>query len=524
MLSLEQKLYQLIINRLDGDKLSSVSYREQAIALVNKGIGGFILFGGKKDETKRFIDKLQSISKLPLFIASDVERGVGQQVGEATRFPGQMSVAAAINKNKADDVELLKNAINAIAQEALEIGINMPLIPVLDVNRNPDNPIICTRAFSDDPEEVAWYGKTYITVLEEAGVLSCAKHFPGHGDTSTDSHIELPVISKPLKELLDIDVYPFREAVRAGVSSIMAGHLSIPAFDILPATLSEKIITGLLRKDLGYEGIIMTDALTMSALREYQHVPVQCLNAGFDILLHPENINSVIEELKQAVSYGEIKEETLDSAVTRILKSKSKIKRTEKTEGCNDNKTGKSSIYNVISCSKHAVLSDMISEKAVTLVKNTPGVLPIRDIQDVFLVFAGEENSYNQAPLRGFIPDHSSVFVGAGFKPALEGQQYRAAQTIIIAVFTNVAAWKGSSGISEGEIRHIKELMKKSLHSIIISFGSPYVLRHFNEADLLIAAYDPTEQAQLSVIKCLKGELSFQGRLPVTLNLINNEQ
>jgi beta-glucosidase-like glycosyl hydrolase len=517
MLTLEQKLYQLIINRLDGDRLSSASYQEQAIELVNKGIGGFILFGGKKDETKSFIDKLQSLSKIPLFIASDIERGVGQQVGEATRFPSQMSVAAAINKNKAADVELLKNAINAIAQEALDIGINMPLIPVLDVNRNPDNPIICTRAFSDDPEEVAWYGITYITVLEEAGVLSCAKHFPGHGDTSIDSHIELPVISKPLNELINIDVYPFMKAVRAGVSSIMTGHLSIPAIDILPATLSKKLITGLLRKELGYEGIIMTDALNMRALREYKHVPVQCMNAGFDILLHPENVNSVIEELKQAVSYGEIKEETIDSAVTRILKSKSKIKRTEKPEGCNVRESGKSPLFDGISYSKHAVLSNTISERAVTLVKNTHGVLPIRDIQDVYLVFAGEGNSYNQTPLRCFIPDNSAVSVGAGFKPALEGQPHRDTPTIIIAIFTNIAAWKGSSGINEEEVQLIKKLIKKSRHSIILSFGSPYVLRHFNEADILIAAYDPTEQAQSSVIKCLKGELSFQGRLPVTL-------
>lgn len=519
MLDLEQKLYQMIINRLDGDKLSSASYREQAVALVNKGIGGFILFGGKKDETKGFIDRLQSLSAIPLFIASDIERGVGQQVGEATRFPSQMAVAAAINKNNADDVELLKNAINAIAQEALDIGINMPLIPVLDVNRNPDNPIICTRAFSDDPEEVAWYGKTYITVLEEAGVLSCAKHFPGHGDTSIDSHIELPVISKPLNELINIDVYPFREAVRAGVSSIMTGHLSIPAIDILPATLSKMIITGLLRKELGYEGIIMTDALNMSALKEYKQVPVQCLNAGFDILLHPENVNSVMEELKQAVSCGEIKEETIDSAVTRILKFKSKIKCPGKPEGCNDKKTGKIFLFDGISYSRHAVLSDTISERAVTLVKNTPGVLPIRDIQDVYLVFAGDESVYKGSPLINYLPNNTALHVGAGFKPAPEGQTHRAAPAIIVAIFTNIAAWKGSSGINEEEVQFIRKLIRKSRHSLILSFGSPYVLRHFNEADILIAAYDPTDQAQSSVIKCLKGERGFQGRLPVNFEL-----
>jgi len=519
MLNLERKLYQLIINRLDGNRLSSGSYREQAVELVNKGLGGFILFGGKKDETRDFIGTLQSLADKPLLIASDIERGAGQQVGGATRFPGQMSVAAAIHRNKSVDVKLLKNALNAIAQEALDIGINMPLIPVLDVNRNPDNPIICTRAFSDDPEEVAWYGKIYITVLEEAGVLSCAKHFPGHGDTSIDSHIELPVISKPLNELLDIDLQPFREAIRAGVSSIMTGHLSIPAIDKLPATLSKKIITDLLRRDLGFEGIIMTDALNMSALKEYRHVPVQCLNAGFDILLHPENVSSVVAELKQAVISGEIKEATIDSAVARILKYKSKMKHLNKAEDHKGGKAGKRPGFDSINYSRHAALSDMISDKAVTLIKDTPGVLPLRDTGDVHLAVAGEENACVQSPLGFFIPDHSSVSSGAGLKHYAEEGQNRAARTIIVAISTNIAAWKGSSGINEGEINYIKELMKKSQHSIVISFGSPYVLRHFNEADVLVAAYDTTEQAQSSVIKCLKGEQSFQGRLPVTLNL-----
>jgi beta-N-acetylhexosaminidase len=499
MLDLEQKLYQLIINRLDGEKLSSVPYQEEALELVNRGIGGFILFNGKKDESKGFIERLQALSKIPLFIASDVERGVGQQVEGATRFPCQMAVAAAIDKNKAGDAEILKEAINAAVREALDIGINMPLIPVLDVNRNPDNPIICTRAFSDDPEEVAWYGRIYIRILADAGVISCAKHFPGHGDTSVDSHIELPVISKSLNELADTDILPFKEAVTAGVSSIMVGHLSIPAIDTLPATLSEKIITDLLRKEMGYEGLVLTDALNMSALNKEKHVPARCINAGVDILLHPANAASTVAELIQAVDSGEVEEGKIDDAVGRILRFKAKIKSIERQ---------------AVNYERHAELSTIISDKSITLVKNTPGVLPLKDIQDVHLAFAGDESDYKESPLKGFIPDNSSVSAGTGFKPA---------PAIIVAIFTNVAAWKGSSGISEGEIHYIKELMKKSRHSIVISFGSPYVLRHFSGADVLVAAYDTAERTQSSVIKCLKGESSFQGRLPVTLSLINNE-
>ena len=325
MPAFERKLYQLIIERLDGEKLSSAPYRERAFGLVEKSIGGFILFGGKKDEVKSFIAELQSLSEIPLLIASDIERGAGQQLEGSTRFPCQMAIAAAIDKNKSADVEILHDAVKAIAAEAVDAGINMPLIPVMDVNKNPDNPIICTRAFSDNPEEVAWFGKEYVRVLEEAGLISCAKHFPGHGDTSVDSHIVLPVISKSLADLMDVDLLPFREAIGAGVSSIMIGHLSIPAIDAFPASLSKKVISDLLRNELGYKGLILTDALNMSALKEIPNIPAKCVNAGVDILLHPADADSVVKELKQAVDSGEIEEEKIDRAVERILRYKKKV-------------------------------------------------------------------------------------------------------------------------------------------------------------------------------------------------------
>ncbi|MBI5740251.1 MAG: hypothetical protein HZA16_05960 [Nitrospirae bacterium] len=502
MLNLEQKLYQLIISRLDGEGLSSVPYQEQTVGLVKKGLGGFILFGGRKDEMKSFISMLQSVSEIPLFIASDIERGAGQQFEDATRFPFQMAVAAAIDRSKASDVKILRGAIRSIASEAIDTGINMPLIPVLDVNRNPDNPIICTRAFSDDPEEVAWFGKTYIEILEKAGLLSCAKHFPGHGDTAIDSHIALPVISKSLKDLADVDLLPFKEAIRAGVSSIMLGHLGIPSIDTPPASLSKKAIEYLLRQELGYEGLVMTDALNMSALKALGNVPAKCLNAGVDILLHPSDTDAAVEELKQAVASGEVEEVTIDTAVERILRYKKKV----------------GAIHALPPhVESHAELSQTLFDKSVTLVKAAPGILPIKDMRNVSLVFAGDENLHGTSPLRGIFKGNYAITVGAGFKPAHEGQTHRSAPTSIFAVFTNVAAWRGSSGIRVEEIDAIKKLMCSSQNSIVISFGSPYVLRHFREADALIAAYDTAEQAQLSVMKCLKGELKFQGRLPVRL-------
>lgn len=497
MRELERKLYQLIISRLDGDKISSISYRERAFRLVQKGIGGFIVFGGGKDEVKGFIDKLQAAAEDPLFIASDIERGVGQQIEGAVNFPSHMAVAAAINKDSPEDVQLLKDMVRAIANEAADVGINMPLIPVMDVNQNPDNPIICTRAFSDKPEEVAWFGKMYINEIEAAGLISCAKHFPGHGDTDVDSHISLPTISKTRHELIDTDVYPFREAVNAGVSSIMAGHLDIPEIDSLPVPLSEKIINGLLRKELGFDGLILTDALNMHALNEFENVAAKCINAGFDILLHPADADAVVEGLKQNISSGEIDAATIDAAFERIRECKIRIRNIKKSP---------------VDSRVHKELSELISEKAVTMVKGTPGPVLFKGFENSYLAFLGNENDVDVSPLKNMI-SRSVDIRKVDFEKTLLGE------TVFIVLFTDIAAWKGSSGISGQFISKIQECINKADRSVVISFGSPYVLRHFQEADMLIAAYDTTKQAQDSVIKCLKGERNFEGLLPVDMSV-----
>ncbi|MBI4682409.1 MAG: hypothetical protein HY757_04825 [Nitrospirae bacterium] len=494
MPGLDKKLFQLIISRIDGEKISLSSYAEHAVELVRKGIGGFIVFGGEKDEIKNFIAKLQSISEIPLFIASDIERGVGQQIDGATSFPGQMAVAAAIDRHDFESVKLLGDAIRAIAIESIDIGINMPLVPVLDVNRNPDNPIICTRAFSDNPEIVAWYGKMYIRTLENTGLISCAKHFPGHGDTAIDSHISLPVISKSFRELNDTDLFPFIEAIKTNVSSIMTGHIRVPAIDDLPASLSKKVITGLLRTGLGFEGLVLTDALNMHALKEFKNVPSTCINAGVDVLLHPADAGSVVKELKHAVASGEMKEEKIDAAVERILQYKARIKSIQKVQP--DYHANKK-------------LSDTISGRSVTLVKNKPDFHSLKIVQNISLVFSADESKHDLSVLKTFIPGSINI-------KAYKGETLR--EVLIVALFTKIAAWEGSSGIRDEEINIIRDIIKKSRHSIVISFGSPYVLRHFMEAGALIAAYDTTLQAQSSVVKCLRGEAVFQGRLPVDLN------
>ncbi len=496
MHDLEEKLYQLIIPRLNGYELSSPSYRQGLLELVRKGIGGFIVFGGRKDELKNTLEMLQRESKKGLIIASDIERGAGQQIEGATRFPPQMAVAAALRKDRPEDVGLLARMINAVAAEAHESGINMPLIPVLDVNQNPLNPIICTRAFSDIPEEVVWYGREYIHILEESGLISCAKHFPGHGDTSADSHIRLPVISKSLEELLNTDILPFREIIHSGVSSIMIGHLSVPALDSLPSSLSEKVISGLLRKELGYEGLVLTDALNMHALNSYDNVPVLCMNAGVDILLHPEDPDAVVRQLLRAVQSGDLDEEKIDCAGARIENCKSGIRNHRESR---------------VDMENHEMLSSQIFDKSITYVKGSAEPILNGEIKNVSLVYTADDNEFDLSCLRNNFSDCFSIERAASGEVQIH-------DTVIFAVFTSIAAWKGSSGIHQEQVAFILESIKKAEKSVVISFGSPYVLRHFNEAGTLIAAYDSGTEAQASAVRSLKGEYRNSGSLPVSIS------
>ena len=376
--TLQRKLYQLIIQRLNGQDIHSEGYRERIFELVRKGIGGFIVFGGERDSVKAFIAELQSLSEIPLFIASDIERGVGQQFQGCTVFPCQMAVSAAVNKFNPEDVSIMRDAVKAVALEAIEVGINMLFIPVLDINSNPDNPIICTRAFADNPEDVSWFGAEYIKALEDSCLISCAKHFPGHGDTSTDSHIALPVITKSYDELMMADIVPFVQAVRAGCRSIMIGHLSVPAIDSVPASFSGKILRDLLRKELGFEGLIITDALNMSALAGFDNLPARCMNAGVDILLHPADPDLTVQQLEDGIRSKMIDEGIIYTAVERILKVKKGLRDIKRAE---------------VDYIKNNHLSERITEMSVTLVKGEHGLLPV-NFGDAHLIIAGEDKFY----------------------------------------------------------------------------------------------------------------------------------
>src|SRR5512137_1964264 len=314
--SVREAVAQMVMPRIEGKRLADPSYRSEMSALAKDGIGGFILFGGDIEGTPRYLDELQSGAEVPLLVSSDVERGLGQQLEGGTRFPSQRAVASAVKGRSKKDVELLGRMLDAVRTETRAAGIHVVFSPVMDVNNNPDNPIICTRAFGEDPETVEWFGRQYIRGLQQNGpdgkqdLLACAKHFPGHGDTDQDSHSVLPVIRADRSRLNRTELPPFREAVKDGVGMVMIAHLLVPVLDpVKPVTFSKKVVTALLREGMDFDGIIVSDALDMGALAtEYpqDEIAIRAVEAGIDILLHPVDARATVDAVIKAVEKGRL--------------------------------------------------------------------------------------------------------------------------------------------------------------------------------------------------------------------------
>jgi len=289
-----------IIARLNGDEIGSSM--DSNLSLVREGIAGFIIFGGRLEPVREGIKRLQAEADIPLVMASDLERGLGQQLEGGTVFPPAMALGRAWQKDR----DLVIRSFEIVADEAAYAGINTVFAPVLDIDLNPHNPIISTRAFGRNPAIVSDLSTAMIRAFSSRGILSCGKHFPGHGDTSVDSHIGLPVLDKPLDKLRQMELAPFAEAISAGVPMIMTGHLSVPSMDSTgtPVTLSGKAID-FLRKEMGFKGLITTDAMDMGAIKEYGETKaaLMALDAGVDILLHPADASVLSAQLDGKCSH-----------------------------------------------------------------------------------------------------------------------------------------------------------------------------------------------------------------------------
>ena len=449
------------------------------------GVGGVIFLGGSAGELAIRSQQVQNWAKIPLFVTADIEEGVGQRFSGATWFPPPMAIGAVAQQNpNAQNYASLMGAITA--QEALAIGINWVLAPVVDVNNNPDNPVINVRAFGETPEQVSQLATAFIRGAQNYPVLTTAKHFPGHGDTATDSHLDLPVLLHSSTRLAEIELPPFQAAIAANVDAVMSAHLLIPSWDEqYPATLSKQILTEQLRKQLGFPGLIVTDALVMGAIANRYGVteaPVLAVEAGADILLMPVDPEAAIQAVCAAVESDRISKQRIRASVERIWVAKSKVTGEVGQRGTGAMVLGekKRDLFQLAVPSAFAVVENILRESLVV-----HGVVPLQI-----------ENTTSAGGFRNLIVvdeilgcDFLSSQAAAIAIPTLLGYDTQLCdrhtpitanpdpnQPTLLQLFIRGNPFRGSAGLSQAAQAWTKKLLTFGNLQAFVVYGSPYIL------------------------------------------------
>lgn len=427
--------------------------RELIDRALKLGVGGFILFGGRSDDVRLLTRDLRERSSVPLLIASDLERGAGQQFAGATGLPPLAALGWL------GETETVRRAAALTAREAGALGVNWVYAPVMDVDLEPANPIIGTRAFGSHPDVVARLGSAWVEACQAEGVLACAKHFPGHGRTTTDSHAELPIVRASREELEEADLRPFRAAVDAGVASVMSAHIAFPSLDPSgePATLSKPILEGVLREQLGFDGLIVTDALIMAGVRQSSTgatAEVRAIGAGCDLLLYPEDLEAVARELAAAVARGELKTERVERSIERRRHWIAKTEVSDRQSSAEEDRAWAAAL-------------------ALRVVHLVQGDFPA--VRDEIALAVVDDDVGGPYP-----PPSRKPFTGTLRKlgvSVVEGEADRSPQIHVIALFGDVRAWKGRPGYSAAALKQVRTAVDSARRAnaiaVLVQFGHP---------------------------------------------------
>ena len=519
---LKDKISQMFMLRIDGNFHNNESWKKKDIEyfIRNYNVGGLITFSGNIHGTFSNIKHYQSISKIPLFIASDYERGLGVFI-DGTLFPSNMALAAAGDTT----YSYLQGKITA--KEAKAIGVNFILAPVLDINNNKDNPIINFRSYGDNPNIVSKYGMPFIRGIQDQGLIACAKHFPGHGNTNTDSHTKLPIINVSKDELYSNELLPFMKAVENGVKSIMTGHIVLPSLDDknIPATFSKKIINDMLINDWQYDGLIITDALEMGALTSnvwHGESAIKAIEAGADIILLPLNATSAIESVYKAVQAGRISKE-------RIYQSYNKIINEKNTMGLFTLKDNKwTDVENEIASYANRSVAKKIAEKSITLVKNNKNIIPFKpnNYKKVTHLLISTDNDL-RTRLKSFSRDikyiHGNVneiYVNDKLSSLRKDDilnKIKKSDLVIVSMLIRISMDKGISTIDASHNELLKEINLTNIPTIGVSFGSPY-LPNYSYLDAYLCTYGYGSVSLNAATDALFGRKDIVGKLPVNLS------
>ncbi|MCW5251791.1 glycoside hydrolase family 3 protein [Streptomyces sp. SHP 1-2] len=533
----EEKVGQLFVTRVYGHSatapdqadidanLRETGVRTAAELIARYRVGGIIYFSWAHNtrdphQTADLSNGIQRASLglprgLPVLISTDQEHGIVARVGRpATLFPGAMAVGAGGSRSDARTLGRLAGA------ELRALGIRQDYAPVADVNVNPANPVIGVRSFGSDPEAVSGLVAAEVKGYQSSGVAACAKHFPGHGDTATDSHTGFPVITHSREEWERLDAPPFRAAVAAGIGSVMTAHLMVPALDGSgdPATLSHRILTGILRGELGYDGVVVTDSLGMAGVRSKYgdgRVPVLALKAGVDQLLNPPDLDLAWNAVLQAVRDGELTEERLDESILRILRLKAGLGLFE------DPYTSRRDVDRVVGTRAHLAAADRIAERTTTLLVNERGLLPLSRREHRRLLVVGADPASPSgttgpptAVLAGALADlgFTATALSTGTAPtgALVEQAAAAAgdADAVVVITYNVTAGSAQRTL-------VERLLATGRPVIAVAVRNPYDVAQLPGVPAVLAAYSWTDVEVRAAARVIAGRVRPRGRLPV---------
>jgi beta-N-acetylhexosaminidase len=532
-MSLRDKVAQLIIMPIYGEPANtrSVEFRKYQRFIRDLRVGGVIVTGHSLNGGVRnaepyamaaLLNRLQKMARTPLFVSADFERGASMRVNSTTAWPYSMAFAAA------KDLTAVSEEGADTARDARAMGVNWIFAPVADVNNNPDNPIINIRSFGENPAEVSSFVQAYIAGAHsdrKNPVLVTAKHFPGHGDTTEDSHMMLARLDADRARIEAVELQPFRAAIASGVDAVMTAHLAVPALEPenIPATLSSKIITGVLRDELGFHGLVVTDAMEMqglAAMFDTAEASVRAIQAGADVLLMPKRAEDAIRGVVAAVENGRISRRRIDESVTRVLAAKVRLGLMRKKL------VNLEDIADVVDSPESEERAQSVADHAVTLVKDTKDALPVRHPENTCLI-AMTEGRRSQEGIR--LIDEvkkrapgiaTTVLDPAMTKEDLDQVAEKASNCgqVIVAAYVSVNAYRGNVALAGGYPDLLNALIAGKAPVLLAAVGNPYLLRSFPEVAAYLTTYSPTPTAETALAKALFGEIAITGRLPVTIS------
>ncbi len=512
----------------DAPNPRSREWREFEALAGELRVGGFIVLNRVRNgavdradpyQMAAFLNRMQKLARVPLIVGGDFERGASMRMTSTVPFPHAMAYAAA------DDAEGARRLGRATAREARAMGVHWVFAPVADVSNNPDNPIINIRSFGEDPHQAAALVRAFIQGAHsdpQWRVLVTAKHFPGHGDTDTDSHIGLGVVAAPRERLDQVELVPFRAAIDAGVDAIMTAHLMVPALEEerIPATVSRRIMTGLLREQLGFRGLLATDAMDMQGLAQSfppGEAAVRALEAGIDLLLIPQDPRAAVRGVLEAVRKGRLTQQRIDSSVLRLLQAKARLglhrERFVRIE----------SIPDALLDPDDWDAARRTAQRAVTLVRNEGGVIPLKDRAGAcWFILSGSRFSTQGLglleELRARRVPNATLLDPDLPEPEFAAQAEKAAacSAVVVAAYVTASAYRGNVELAGRYPAFVNQLLQGRPPVVFIALGNPYLLRAYPAVAAYLAAFSTARVSEEAVVRAVLGEAPISGRLPVT--------